>query len=45
MAGAIGIGIFAGYVFVIPGLAAVSIAGLLSIPLGTWLCSGSFSDR
>jgi gluconate:H+ symporter, GntP family len=40
MAGAIGIGIFAGYVFVIPGLAAVSIAGLLSIPLGTWLLFG-----
>jgi GntP family gluconate:H+ symporter len=40
MAGAIGIGIFAGYVFVIPGLAAVSIAGLLSIPLGTWLLYG-----
>jgi H+/gluconate symporter-like permease len=40
MAGAIGIGIFAGYVFVIPGLAAVSIAGLLNIPLGTWLLFG-----
>jgi len=40
LAGAIGTGIFAGYVFVIPGLAAVSIAGLLDIPLGTWLVYG-----
>jgi GntP family gluconate:H+ symporter len=40
MAGALGAGIFAGYVFVIPGLAAVSIAGLLEIPLGTWLLYG-----
>ena len=40
MAGALGTGIFAGYVFVIPGLAAVSIAGLLEIPLGTWLIYG-----
>ena len=40
MAGALGSGIFAGYVFVIPGLAAVSIAGLLEIPLGTWLLYG-----
>lgn len=40
LAGAIGIGIFAGYVFVIPGLAAVSITGLLDIPLGTWLGYG-----
>ncbi len=40
MAGALGAGIFAGYVFVIPGLAAVSIAGLLGIPLGTWLLYG-----
>lgn len=40
MAGALGAGIFAGYVFVIPGLAAVSIAGLLEIPLGTWLIYG-----
>ena len=34
MAGAIGVGIFAGYVFVVPGLAAVSIAGLLEVPVG-----------
>lgn len=40
MAGAIGVGIFAGYVFVVPGLAAVSIAGLLEVPLGSWLLFG-----
>jgi H+/gluconate symporter-like permease len=40
MAGALGTGIFAGYVFVIPGLAAVSIAGLMDIPLGLWLVYG-----
>jgi H+/gluconate symporter-like permease len=40
MSGALGTGIFAGYVFVIPGLAAISIAGLLEIPLGTWLIYG-----
>lgn len=40
MAGALGTGIFTGYVFVIPGLAAISIAGLLDIPLGTWLLYG-----
>ena len=40
LAGGIGTGIFAGYVFVIPGLAAVSIAGLLEVPLGTWLGYG-----
>lgn len=40
MAGAIGIGIFAGYVFMVPGLAAVSIAGLLDIPLGSYLLAG-----
>lgn len=40
LAGAIGTGIFAGYVFVVPGLAAVSIAGLLDIQLGTWLLFG-----
>ena len=39
-AGALGTGIFAGYVFVIPGLAAVSIAGLMDIPLGLWLVYG-----
>ncbi|GEA86109.1 GntP family permease [Cellulomonas cellasea] len=40
MASALGAGIFAGYVFVIPGLAAISIAGLLDIPLGRWLLYG-----
>ncbi len=40
MAGAIGVGIFAGYVFVVPGLAAISIAGLLEVPLGNWLLFG-----
>ena len=40
MASALGAGIFAGYVFVIPGLAAISIAGLLGVPLGTWLLYG-----
>jgi H+/gluconate symporter-like permease len=40
MASALGAGIFAGYVFVIPGLAAISIAGLLGVSLGTWLLFG-----
>lgn len=40
MASALGCGIFAGYVFVIPGLAAISIAGLLDINLGDWLMYG-----
>lgn len=40
MASALGTGIFCGYVFVIPGLAAISIAGLLDIKLGTWLLFG-----
>ena len=40
MASALGAGIFAGYVFVIPGLAAISIAGLLNVPLGRWLIFG-----
>ncbi|MGN0063933.1 MAG: GntP family permease [Nocardioides sp.] len=40
MASAVGAGIFCGYVFVIPGLAAISIAGLLEIRLGTWLLYG-----
>ena len=40
MASALGAGIFCGYVFVVPGLAAVSIAGLLGVPLGTWLLFG-----
>ena len=40
LAGALGTGIFCGYVFVIPGLAAISIAGLLGIPLGTYMLFG-----
>ncbi|WP_168582642.1 GntP family permease [Gephyromycinifex aptenodytis] len=40
MAGALGTGIFCGYVFVVPGLSAISIAGLLQIPLGTYLLYG-----
>ncbi|GAB78879.1 H+/gluconate symporter [Austwickia chelonae] len=40
MSGALGTGIFCGYVFVVPGLSAVSIAGLLGIPLGTYLLYG-----
>ena len=40
MAAALGTGIFCGYVFVIPGLAAIPIAGLLGLPLGTWLLFG-----
>ncbi|WP_114560363.1 GntP family permease [Desertihabitans aurantiacus] len=40
LAGAIGTGIFSGYVFVVPGLAAVSIASLIGLPLGTWLLFG-----
>ena len=40
LASALGCGIFAGYVFVIPGLAAISIAGLLDIRLGDWLIYG-----
>src|SRR5690606_33894825 len=39
-ASALGAGIFAGYVFVIPGLAAISIAGLLDVSLGLWLIYG-----
>lgn len=42
MAGALGTGIFCGYVFMVPGLSAVSIAGLLKIELGTYLLYGLF---
>lgn len=41
LAGAMGIGIFAGYVFVVPGLAAVAVAGLMHVPLGTYLLYGA----
>ena len=40
LAGGIGAGIFAGYVFMIPGLAAISICALLDIKLGSWLMYG-----
>jgi H+/gluconate symporter-like permease len=40
MAGSLTAGILVGYVFVVPGLAAVSIAGLLDIPLATMLGYG-----
>ncbi|WP_435741735.1 GntP family permease [Nocardioides sp. SYSU DS0663] len=40
LAGAMAIGIFAGYVFVVPGLAAVAIAGLMEVPLGEYLLYG-----
>lgn len=40
LAGAMGIGIFSGYVFVVPGLAAVAVAGLLEVPLGLYLLYG-----
>ncbi len=40
LAGALGTGIFCGYVFVIPGLSAISIAGLLGVPLGTYMIYG-----
>ncbi len=41
LSGAIGTGIFAGYVFVVPGLAAVSIASLLDVKLGEYLLYGT----
>jgi len=40
MGGALTAGILVGYVFVIPGLGTISIAGLLDIPLGTMLLYG-----
>jgi GntP family gluconate:H+ symporter len=40
MGGAVTAGILVGYVFVVPGLGTVSIAGLLHIPLGTMLIFG-----
>jgi GntP family gluconate:H+ symporter len=40
LAGAMAVGIFSGYVFVVPGLAAVAIAGLMDVPLGTYLLYG-----
>ncbi|MDN5854555.1 MAG: GntP family permease [Actinomycetia bacterium] len=40
MGGAMTAGILVGYVFVVPGLGTVSIAGLLDVPLGTMLIYG-----
>jgi gluconate:H+ symporter, GntP family len=40
LSGALTAGILVGYVFVVPGLGTVSIAGLLDIPLGTMLIYG-----
>src|SRR5918998_3275644 len=41
MRGALTAGILVGYVFVVPGLATVAIAGLLNVPLGTMLIYGT----
>ena len=41
MGGALTAGILVGYVFVVPGLATVAIAGLLDVPLGTMLIYGT----
>ncbi len=40
LSGALTAGILVGYVFVVPGLGTISIAGLLDIPLGTMLLYG-----
>lgn len=40
LAGAIGTGIFSGYVFVVPGLAVILIAGQMNVSLGAWLVGG-----
>ena len=40
LAGAIGTGIFSGYVFVVPGLAVILIAGQVDVSLGDWLLWG-----
>ena len=40
LAGAIGTGIFCGYVFVVPGLAVILIAGQVNVSLGAWLIGG-----
>jgi len=40
LSGALTAGILVGYVFVVPGLGTVSIAGLLDVPLGTMLIYG-----
>ncbi|MGW4227784.1 GntP family permease [Streptomyces sp. NPDC004980] len=40
MGGALSAGILVGYVFVVPGLGTLAIAGLLDVPLGTMLIYG-----
>jgi GntP family gluconate:H+ symporter len=40
LAGAIGTGIFSGYVFLVPGLAVILIAGQVDVSLGRWLFWG-----
>lgn len=40
LAGAIGTGIFSGYVFVVPGLAVLLITGQVDVSLGAWLIWG-----
>ena len=40
LAGAIGAGIFSGYVFVVPGLAVILITGQIDVSLGAWLLWG-----
>lgn len=40
LAGAIGTGIFSGYVFVVPGLAVILVAGQVNVSLGAWLLGG-----
>ena len=41
MSGTLTAGILVGYVFVVPGLGTVAIAGLLNVPLGTMLIFGT----
>jgi gluconate:H+ symporter, GntP family len=41
MGGTLTAGILVGYVFVVPGLGTVAIAGLLDVPLGTMLIYGT----
>ncbi len=41
MGGTLTAGILVGYVFVVPGLGTVAIAGLLDVPLGTMLVYGT----
>ena len=41
MGGTLTAGILVGYVFVVPGLGTVAIAGVLNVPLGTMLIYGT----